>query len=426
MKLNTPRHTYLIVILSFLIVAIMAVLVLPAMGNEQPQVTAGFDGTPSFLPFIKKDPTPVPTPTSTSVPVPQFVSNIQTPNAECPVASGFNPLSGYAYILNDYSSNANVFHNRNWVGTIFIPPTIPTDPAGSWPVAIGIDNDSTEVYIAAVHGGVARVNGLNLVSMLERYYEPHGAVVNPISGWVYSPDLDRAIQVFNGSTLVQNIVFDMDTEWDAWFLDAVVDPDTGYVYTAGAEGIMYVIDGTDVIDSYRLGHRVVDIEIDPVRGYIYAAHNEKNDEFQNNISVFDINNETVTFLNTASRSRGIAVDPRTGLTYVTNPGPDDDPANDTVTLLIGPTVHANAPVGDRPWGVAVNPHTGYAVITNRNDNTVTIMRDGAVITTIPVQGLDPFTVTVDTNNNDFYVGNRGHEYPSPWGTCDRASVTILH
>jgi DNA-binding beta-propeller fold protein YncE len=243
---------------------------------------------------------------------------------------------------------------------------------------------------------------------------------------VYVPDLDRAVQVFNESTLVENIVFAMDPSWDAWFLDAVVDPNTGYVYTAGAEGMMYVIDGTNVIGSHRLGWRVVDLEIDPERGYVYAAHSGKKDGFQNNISVFNINTQTVTPLNTASSSRNIAIEPNTGLVYVTNPGPSNDPGNDSVTQLIGETVLGNVVVGDYPWGVAVNPNTHHAYVTNRHDNTVTVFLDGAYIATIPVQGLDAFAVTVDTNSNDVYVANRGREFTSPWGHCDQASVTILH
>lgn len=421
MKLNLSRTTRWT---GLVLVTILLVLAYLWLANRYGRETVRAEGSPlTYLPLIHQYFTPTPTPIP---PPPQFVSHTETANAECPGAAGFNPLSGYVYILNEYSSNVNVFQNRNWVGTVTIPPTVPDDPAGSWPVAMAADNDSTEVYVAAVHGGVARIDGLTLAEMGERYYEPHGAVVNPVNGYTYAPDLDRAIQVFDGSTLVENVVFDMDPAWDAWFLDAVVDPNTGYVYTAGAEGIMYVVDGTNVIGSYRLGWRVIDMAIDPVRGYIYAAHGAKKDQYQNNISVFNINTQTVTPLNTAASSRNVAVDLNTGLAYVTNPGPADDPGDDTVTILTGPTVHYSPFVGDMPWGVAVNPNTGHAIVTNRRDNTVTVFRDGTYVATIPVQGLDPFAVAVDTNTNDIYVANRGREFTSPWGTCDRASVTILH
>ncbi|HRQ40642.1 MAG TPA: hypothetical protein PLD25_22225 [Chloroflexota bacterium] len=426
MKFNHPRQTYLVGVLLFLSLLGLIIFVLPARGNDQPQTIAGLEGTPFYFPIIRKDPTPTPTFTPTPVPIPQFVSNIPTDNAKCPGAAGFNPIGGHVYILNEYSSNVNVFHNRIWGGTVTIPPTWPDDPAGSWPIAIAADNDSADVYVAAIHAGTARINGANLVGMGERYYEPRGVAINPVNGYTYVPDLDRAMQVFNGTTLVQNIVFAMDPTWDAWFIDAVVDPNTGYVYTAGVEGVMYVVDGTTVIGSYRLGWRVIDLAIDPVRGYIYAAHSGKNAQYQNNISVFNINTQTVTPLNTADHSRSIAVDPNTGLTYVTNPGPGDDPANDSITLLTGTVVHGNVTVGNMPWGVAVNPNTRHAFVTNRGDNTVMVFRDGAHLTTIPVQGRDPYAVAVDTNNNDIYIANRGREYITPWGQCDLASVTILH
>ncbi|MCI0576118.1 MAG: YncE family protein [Chloroflexi bacterium] len=405
---------------------LLATVLLPVFQASAPLEAIGLDGTPHFLPAVRQDFTPTPPPSPTPPPIPQFVSNIPTTNAKCPGAAGFNPLSGYVYVLNDYSSNANIFQNRNFVGSVFIPPTIPDDPAGSWPVAIAADNDSTEVYVAAVHGGTARIDGLTLVEMGERYYEPHGVAVNPVNGLVYVPDLDRAIQVFDGSTLIENVVFAMDPQWDAWFLDVVVDPNTGYVYTAGAEGVMFVLNGTEVIGNYRLGTKVVDLEIDPIRGYIYAAHNEKEGPYQNNISVFNISTQTVTPLNTALRSRAIAVDPNTGLTYITNPGADNDPGDDSVTLLTGGVVYGNLPVGDLPWGVAVNPNTRYAFVTNRNDHDVTVFRDGVYVTTIPMQGIDPFAVAIDTNTNDTYVANRGIELSEPLFYCEAASVTILH
>lgn len=437
MKNHRLHNTYLAWVLPLLALIAMVILVLPALGNDQPQAIAGLVGTPSYFPFIIKEftPTPIPTATATPLPtptatptvapVPQFVTNITTANAECPGAVGFNSLSGNIYVLNEYSSNVNIFRDRALINTIHIPPTLPDDPAGSWPVAFAADNDSNEVYIAAVHAGVARIKGTNLISVGERYYEPHGVVVNPTNGYTYAPDLNRAMQVFNGSTLVTNIVFEMSPETDAWFVDAVVDPNTGYVYTAGVEGIMFVIDGTTVIDSYRLGWRVIDIAIDPVRGYIYAAHSGKNADYNNNISIFNINTQSVTRRNTASFSRHVAVDPNSGLVYVTNPGLEDDLDDDTVTLLHGSTVEGNVTVGNMPWGVEVNPNSGYAFVTNRKDNSVTILRNGDYIDTIPVQGADPFAVGVDTNTNDIYIANRGREFLDPWGYCNNASVTIL-
>ena len=438
MKFNGVRQMLVSWFLVLGIILLVSLWVLPTFGDSLSHPRGGGE-TPSFMPVIIRQATSTPTvtptptvtttpttvPTPTTAPVPQFVTNVEIENAKCPVAAGFQPLNGNIYILNEFSSNVTVFRDRNIIGNVNIPPTDPNDPAGSWPVAFAADNDSTHVYVAAVHAGTARINNTTRLAVGERYYEPHGVVVNPVNNLIYVSDLDRAVQVFQGSTLLENVILSMPPESDAWFLDVVVDPNSGYIYTAGSEGLMYVIDGTEVIASYRLGYRVVDLAIDPVRGFIYAAHNEKNDEYHNNISIFDINTSTVKRFNTGLRSRTVAVDPNTGLAYVTNPGPDDNPDDDSVSILMGQTLVRNVTVGDLPWGVAVNPNTGYAFVTNRHDNSVTVLRNGSYITTILVQGINPFAVAVDTNTDDVYIANRGVENVLPLFDCRHASVTVL-
>jgi DNA-binding beta-propeller fold protein YncE len=93
-------------------------------------------------------------------------------------------------------------------------------------------------------------------------------------------------------------------------------------------------------------------------------------------------------------------------------------------VLLGTQVIATIPVGDEPFGLAVNPNTGYVAVVNQSSNDITILRNGALITTIPAQGLRPFAVAVDTIHNDFYVANRGDEYGL--FECRDASTTILH
>jgi YVTN family beta-propeller protein len=81
------------------------------------------------------------------------------------------------------------------------------------------------------------------------------------------------------------------------------------------------------------------------------------------------------------------------------------------------------PAGDQPWGIDVNPNTGYVFVANRASNNITVIKDLAVVNTIPAQGLQPFGVGVDTTNNDVYIANRGDEYGL--FLCREASVTIL-
>jgi DNA-binding beta-propeller fold protein YncE len=159
--------------------------------------------------------------------------------------------------------------------------------------------------------------------------------------------------------------------------------------------------------------------MDKQRGYIYAANDDPNETFPENLSVYNMATGVVTRIATASRSRRLALDPQTGFVYATN----DE--SDSVTVLLGPQVIvANRPVGDEPYGVAVNPATGYVVVANQGSNTVSLLRASQVVGTIATGGLRPFAVGLDATHGDFYVANRGDEYGL--FECRDGSVTILH
>jgi YVTN family beta-propeller protein len=249
--------------------------------------------------------------------------------------------------------------------------------------------------------------------------------VNPVNGFTYVTDLDSLVQVIDGVTLVADVpVIDPETGNGAgWLQPVVVDDRTGLVYVASwSHGKMYILSGTDVVANYRAGWGVKDMAIDSARGYIYMAHESPNQSYPHNISVFNIQTQTITPLSTAPKSRAVALDPLSGYAYVTNE------SEDSTTILLGAQVIATLPAGDTPWGVGVNPNTGYAFVTNRNSNDVTIYKDAAQITTIPVQEISPYAVGVDTTTNDVYIANRGREdYSGPQFTpdCFDASVTIL-
>lgn len=366
----------------------------------------------TYLPVIYRV---LPTPTPA---VPQYVKTISLPNVQCPNDVGFNAVSGYVYVANNFSSNVSVFKNGDFVTNI---------PVGTWPTMIAADNDSPFTYVTALHSGVALLNGTTYVGIAPPKYEPYGVAVNPVNGYAYVTDLDSAVQILDGLTEIANITI-TDPEiappnnGAGWLQPIVVDPNTGRVYVASwSHGKMYVLDGTNVIADYRAGWGVKDMAIDPVRGFIYLAHSEPNETYPHNISVFNIATQTFTYIDThagaRTGSRSVAVDPISGYAYFTNP------ANGNVTVLQGAQVVTVLPAGNTPWGVGVNPNTGHVFVTNRASNDITVIKELSVINTIPAQGLQPFAVGVDTINNDVYIANRGDEYGL--FQCRDASVTIL-
>ncbi|MEZ4590118.1 MAG: YncE family protein [Chloroflexota bacterium] len=351
-------------------------------------------------------------------PVPQFVKNIALPNAQCPNSVGFNAVSGYVYVANNFSYNVSAFKNSNFVTNIAM---------GEWPTQIAADNDSALTYVTVLHDQVTVLNGTTVIGKIPNNYEPYGVIVNPVNGNTYISDLDSTVQVANGLTLLQNVkITDPQgtppNNGSGWLQPVVVDPNTGLVYVASwSHGKMYVMDGSNVIANYRAGWGIKDMAIDAARGYIYLAHSDPNATYPHNISVFNLNTNTFTYIDTDSSilngSRSVTVDPISGNAYFTNPD------KNSVTVVKGTQVLKTISVGTMPWGIGVNPNTGYVFVTNRGSNTISVIRELAVVNTIPAQGLQPFAVGVDTINNDVYIANRGDEYGL--FQCRQASVTIL-
>jgi YVTN family beta-propeller protein len=406
------RHTLLILILCALLLPLVFAGL--AVNHNHTLASSGLGGTPHYLPLIRLDPTVTPMPTATPIPpptVPQFVKIFPLPDAECPNAVAFNTTSRYVYIANNFSQNVSVLRDTDFITNI---------ATGFWATQIATDPDSARIFVTVLHDQVTMIENTAITGKVPSHYEPYGAAFNPVNGYTYITDLDSLVQVADGASLIANVsVTDPDTNGGGgWLQPVVVDPTTGLVYFASwSHGRMYVMDGTEVITSYRAGWGVKDMAIDADRGYIYMAHESPNETYPHNISVFNIQTQTITPISTAPQSRAVAVDPLSGYAYVSNE------TSNSVTVLLGTQVITTLPAGEAPWGVAVNPNSGHAFVTNSASNSVTVYKDGAVVTTIPTQGIRPQAIGIDTTTNEIYIANRGHD--TEFLRCDNASVTIL-
>ena len=391
---------------------ILIVGVLMVFPRQSATVTHAQDE--SGITFMPVQMAPVPTPTPG--PPPQFVKNISMPKAQCPNAADFNRVSGLTYVANIYSDNVSVFKDREYLLDL---------STGQWPREMASDPDSARTWVANMHTGTTLLDGVQQIGVVPRDYEPYAPAYNPVNGYLYIGDLNGNIQVIDGSQLVttMQVVDPITGNKGGWILSVVVDPRTGLVYASSWQfGRLYVIDGTEVIDSILTGTGAQDMAFDEVRGLIYIAHRSPSLEYPHDISVVDVATRSVTFVDPfperIDRAQEVALDVANGLAYFTNPDID------TVTVVQGTNFVARIPVGNEPWGIAVNPNDGYAFAANRKSNDVSILRNGALMETVEVQGRDPLAVSVDTINNDIYIANHGEKIGST--ECKRASMTILH
>ena len=408
-----------------LIIPLLAIFLFTIEQSATGEAAAGGDGTPNYLPLLAQQATPTftptltptntPTPTATPA-IPAVVTELTLPNAQCPNDVGANPVSGYVYIANHDSSNVSVINGTSLVGRV---------NTGEWPTDIASDPDSNRSFVTNLHGGTSVFEQGNLVTTLYTnppplYGEPHAVAYNPVNDYLYTANiLGSVVQVFDGTTSLANIPLTA-----GWILDVAVDTDTGTVYVPSWEiGKMFVINDTQIVSSFQLGWGPAATVVDPETGYVYTAHTSPNTTYPHNLSVFMRGTQTVTPISTGANSRSIALDPLSGYVYATNPD------NNTVTVLQGPNVVANIYVGGRPWDVAVHPETGYVFVTNLSSNLVTVLKNAAIVTTLPV-GEDPISVGVDTVNDYVYVANENsevecNEVNQCWKICNPPSVTIL-
>ena len=120
----------------------------------------------------------------------------------------------------------------------------------------------------------------------------------------------------------------------------------------------------------------------------------------NNISVVDINPQSVTFgaikssIPTGGNPQGVAVSPRFGLAVVSN---TTDGTASVLDLLSGTQKVPAVTVGSAPTGVAINEGTGAALVANTGSNTVSELDLASLFGTTPATSLTSLTIAVDTS-----------------------------
>ncbi len=388
-------------------------------------------GTPSFLPLVFRPlptPTATATPTSTPVPpVPQFVQNIPLPGAQCPNSVFVNEVTDYVYIANNFSHDISFLRGTNYLGNV--------PSGGRWPTRITMIPDNGRTFITNLHPlsandpltPMAEFDETTLVRTYPGKFEGFTPLYNTVNQHLYVTDLDSNIRVYDASTLPLTFVKDIGAADGVrgWIKTITYDPTSGLVFAASWDySELYVIDGTTVTavrSTQTWGPEK--LLYDPIHHYIYIVGQEVDHRPDGypayNITVFNaaVPYQFLTGFATSTSSHRLAQDPLSGLVYAANR------LADSVTVVNGLQLVGTTPVGAMPNDVAANPNTGYVFVANSNSNDISVLKNGAVVSTIASQGIRPYAIGIDSRNNNVYVANRGTEYNLYCNT--NASVTIL-
>ncbi len=388
-----------------------------AVGIGSPTATARIsEETASYLPIVyTAPPTPTPTPSPTPAPAPQWLSNIDLPGASCPNSVGINDHTGYIYVANTQSDNVSILQNNTFLKNVFtsrLPTFVESIPDTPYTYVTNLGDKGPGI------SQIAYFNGSDLQSMLPDYFEPVDVLYNPVNQLTYISDLDSTIRVFNRDQFVA----DIHIPDGGWLLTLAVDETTGYIYTAGWEkGMVHVIDGLEVIESFPAGWGTHHIAIDQERGFIYLAHSEPSVERPQNITVFHRDDRTLTSYATSSRSLWVSVD-ADGYAYYPNY------ASDSVTIVQGRNLIGTVVVGNKPRTAVSNQTTGYTLVTIEGANEVALFKSGTLLGTMPA-GEEPWFVTTSEKSGEFWVANRSYyiscdDVQRCYEICKPATVSV--
>lgn len=350
----------------------------------------GQNGGTVYIPIAGSDPR--------LAPLPAVAASFPLTNGRCPYQAVYNSTSGYVYVANEESDNVSVIKDGIYLGEV---------APGVWTKMLGSHPNNDTVYASGIRTGISILHGTTRTALLPAFYEPHTVVINTTNGYTYISDLAGHILIIKDEQIVKDIaVLDDIGDSLGWLLAGDFDATTGLTYFASWEhGQIIVLDGLELVERFSYGGvGAADMVIDPHRRWMYIANQRPGEEpglSWANIAVLNLDTRATYLPATSQQSRNVALDPTSGLAYFTNY------LDNTITIMQGPTEVATHFVGEAPWGVEVNPNTGYVYVTNSGEKSVSILRDGQMLSTIelPNDGdvREPWGIAIDTNENLAYI-----------------------
>jgi len=433
--MNKFTRIQLNIIIMMILVMLSLIIAIPAKHNAK---AAQDSDSKTYLPVIHNP---------KIYPIPQVDRSIVLPGALCPHDASYNELTGHLYVINAGSSDVSIVHNEQWQGNVHV---------GGRPTSVDVNPNTGIAYVSNFpeppppgrtpetpllrpcgdpYGEgrdpacISIFNGSTLVSQIDPRHEPFDTVVNPANGYAYITDLDSAIHVLDTTTLIATPRIETPAHGlSGWPLSIAHDLSTGLTYMPSWEyGYLYIMDGLNVIDSFSYqGWGAEDIAIDNANGYIYITNSQTSVDGRpsNNISVLTRGSHAVAQHYTASSSRYIAINQATGYAYVVNP------KDNSITILRNGIVVTTLSVPGQPWDVEVNQLTGFAFVTLKDDHKVVIFKEDAIVATLDTNST-PLAIGIDEVNGATYIVNRKSttaydEFGRPYEVClDNPTVMVL-
>jgi YVTN family beta-propeller protein len=311
-----------------------------------------------------------------------------------------NPVNGYAYVLaRRLSPIANLV-------IISGADLISSSTSSAYGGALAVNSGLGRVYMP-VMGGLATISGTEIISVTpigQAYATVTGQAidVDPDSGYVYTAGYDWSAICIPEAPQCGGILWSVvDGSVTRLGVGGIVHaigvhPATGYAYAAIRTGGLFDIKQTAVIHQAQMITRVQAfgeaMAIHAEQGYVYLAEAQ-----QNRVRVLS-GTEVVTTLATGTQPRAIGVNPRTGFVYVANAG------SQNVTVISDTQVITTLKVGQGPAAIGVNPESGYVYVTNAAADSVSVISGTQSIWAFHVDGA-PSAIGVNPDTGYAYIVN---------------------
>ncbi len=283
-----------------------------------------------------------------------------------------------------YSDRLAIFQQERLLSAVSVPPGL---------VAVAVDPERGRAYVLSRAGpSLSVINGTtnSAIVTLPELGIPRDLAVDQTSGQIYvvgqpADDAAGTVVILEGIRVIHRLAVGADPQ------RIEVDAVRGRVYITNAgDHTVTVISGTTMLETVRVGRRPVAIGVDPLHDRVYVAN---------------AGDGTTTVLSSqgvvATLPVGggpLGLDVERGVTYLAGNG---------LAVVQQDRVIEQFPPATMPACVAVQPESGLVYTCNRGTDSVSVVSNTEVITTVAIQGT-PEVVATDPLNGWLYVAhNKG-------------------
>lgn len=314
---------------------------------------------------------------------------------ETPVSAALDTKMGTLYVANLGSDNISVINGTRVIGNVglsFPPQFVTYNP--SYDGVYALDSNGSSIGV---------IRGLSLITTLYAGDDPGQAVFDSANNLTYVSNFGSPnVTIIQGATVLAQVT----TGGYPRFMD--VNPVSGYVYVPDGQNNVTIFDNASILTKLNLGTGAtlvaLNAKYDAANGLVYIA-----DEAARKVSII---NGTVL---KGSVSVGILpvaqiVDSSNGNLYVCNQGGND------VTIINGTVALENVSTGLTPWTGSYDPTDSQMDVVAFGSDALDILEPASVFNvTFTEAGLAPnsdWTVQVNGTTNSTTSSQIGFVLPN--------------